>query len=157
MSGFAIAGLLCGLSLALIWRDDVLPSALSGYAFGLVLTAAVGLASTPLNGLLPTFLALTFGTAALVALAMALYRIWTMGETVRIESDWGGLGHGFGGWQLSTPATLILCALAFAGITVGASVLYANQTSFAGRERHDGRPEKAADPAAKAAVATRAD
>src|SRR5713226_8852458 len=56
------------------------------------------------------------------ALPISLGRSLSRGETVSIESHWGGLGGGIGGWRLSTPLIYLLgivfilivsCALAW--------------------------------------------
>ncbi|TGD96792.1 hypothetical protein [Methylobacterium nonmethylotrophicum] len=151
MAGFAVAGLLLGLALTPV-RGGLVPGALAGYGLGLIPVAAIGLASTPLIGLLPTLLGLAFGAASVAALAMALHRIWTSDEPVRLESDWGGLGHGVGGWQLSTPAALLLCALAFGGMTVGAVALHARVADPAAKGDATAKPGVAPAPPAPGAA-----
>lgn len=119
-AGLLIAGFSGGLGFAIASRDHSSWPALAGYVIGTVLSATLSLSLIPKAGLLPTMLAVTFGGAAMVAFGLAMQRVWTTGETFRLESDWGGLGHGMGGWQLSVPATLVLCALAFASVSLGA-------------------------------------
>jgi hypothetical protein len=62
-----------------------------------------------------------YGAGAILAAAGALialsrvFRLIEDGGPIEIESNWGGLGGGLGGWRLSAAAALVLVTLAFAG------------------------------------------
>jgi hypothetical protein len=72
------------------------------------------------------------GSMALVAAAAALER-FRKGEDVELESNWGGLGGGLGGWRVSSVTCLSLLAVIFAAsavvATAKATAPPANQTS----------------------------
>lgn len=133
MAAIGTAGFLAGLSFALIRNDDVSAAALTGYGFAVLLTAAVGLSLAPGIGLLTTLAFLMFGFASVSCLVLAVRRIFVDGEAVRLESDWGGLGHGFGGWQISVPAALLLSALAFGSMSIGIVALRERQQDLGGK------------------------
>jgi hypothetical protein len=58
--------------------------------------------------------AILAGAGALIALSR-VFRLTEEGGPIEIESNWGGLGGGLGGWRLSAAAALVLVTLAFAG------------------------------------------
>ena len=64
-----------------------------------------------------TFFLFTAGMAVIftVAFGLGLYT-----DAIRIESNWGGLGGGVGGWSLSRP---LACFIAAVGFTVAAVTL----------------------------------
>jgi uncharacterized integral membrane protein len=66
-------------------------------------------------------LAVLFGSAALGAAARAI-RLIGEGQTIELQSQWGGLGGTIGGWRLSPATSLILLALVFAGAAVSVSM-----------------------------------
>jgi hypothetical protein len=68
---------------------------------------------------------------ALGALA-TVYQLLTLinfGGTIEVESRWGGLGGGLGGWRLSREASLLLLALALIAGTVAAVQPVASPTT----------------------------
>ena len=58
------------------------------------------------------------GSIALVAAAHAI-RLLGQGETIELQSQWGGLGGGLGGWRITPVTSLVLLALAFGVSAVG--------------------------------------
>lgn len=133
MAGVAGAGFLAGLCFALISTSAATVAALTGYGLAVVLTAALGCALTPAIGLLHTLLVVIFGAASLSSLYLAFVRIWNEGEPIRLEGDWGGLGHGFGGWQLSIPAAMLLSSLLFGSIAAGVVAMQVQPSNEPGR------------------------
>jgi hypothetical protein len=118
--GVGLAGFLAGLSFAVFWRcEHMQASALLGYAFGVVVTTGFGVVITREIGAGRAIVLLALGAGAVVVSMAAIRRITEMDDPVGLESDWGGLGQGLGGWRLSASATLVLVALVFAGIAAG--------------------------------------
>jgi hypothetical protein len=64
-------------------------------------------------------LIIVFGSVALSAAAAALSS-FRKGEAIELQSNWGGLGGGLGGWRLSSATSLAVLAFLFAG---GAAVV----------------------------------
>lgn len=62
-------------------------------------------------------LVVLLGSVALVAAGSAISR-FQKGDRVELESHWGGLGGGLGGWRVSAVTMLSLLALMFAGSAV---------------------------------------
>jgi hypothetical protein len=60
------------------------------------------------------------GGVAVIAASAAIAR-FEKGDRVEMESHWGGLGGGLGGWRISAVTILSLLALAFAGAAVVAA------------------------------------
>jgi uncharacterized integral membrane protein len=58
------------------------------------------------------------GSPAIIAAARAI-ELLGQGETIEMQSQWGGLGGVLGGWRLSPVTSLVLLALAFAGGAIG--------------------------------------
>jgi hypothetical protein len=57
--------------------------------------------------------------AVAAALSRGLYiRLTVYEDSVGIETDWGGLGGGLGGWRFSTPLVLLIAMLVFASLAV---------------------------------------
>lgn len=109
--GAAAAGFLVAV---LLYRaEDRQPSVSWCY---IPLFCALVMALAALGGVssLQALLVIVLGSAALVAAANALVR-FREGEMVELQSNWGGLGGGFGGWRLSSVTSLSVLALIFAG------------------------------------------
>jgi hypothetical protein len=79
------------------------------------------------------------GGVALVTAAAALER-FRKGEDVELESNWGGLGGGLGGWRVSSVACLSLMAVIFAASAV---VTAAKAAAVA---EHQASPQAGATP-----------
>jgi hypothetical protein len=60
------------------------------------------------------------GGVAVIAAAAAIAR-FEKGDRVELESHWGGLGGGLGGWRVSAVTILSLLALVFAGAALVAA------------------------------------
>lgn len=50
------------------------------------------------------------------ALLIAMFRALSQGDRFEIESHWGGLGGGLGGWRVSKPLVFLLAVLAIIGM-----------------------------------------
>ena len=63
----------------------------------------------------------SIATIALGGLAIASFFLCVgaldSGEGIALESHWGGLGGGVGGWRLTLPLVFLLAAIFFAGAT----------------------------------------
>jgi hypothetical protein len=75
--------------------------------------------------------------------------IWELGrDTPRIESHWGGLGGGLGGWELSRSLVYLLASVSFAilSITVlkGAAEFFKPPTTSSQATAKDATPKDAA-------------
>jgi hypothetical protein len=84
--------------------------------------------------------ALTIPAAALLALFVSLTILFAV-ETVRslehgdgfaVDSHWGGLGGGLGGWQVSRPFMFLIAALACAGLTFAVASPHLNTATTPG-------------------------
>jgi hypothetical protein len=64
-----------------------------------------------------------FASIALVFLTR-LTRSLEAGEALGIESHWGGLGGGIGGWRISRPVSYLLCAMTFGALAAVAVSRY---------------------------------
>lgn len=62
--------------------------------------------------------ALFFAIATVCLAISALFRLVRHDAELSIESDWGGLGGGLGGWRISTPLASLVGMLLFAAIAV---------------------------------------
>ena len=63
--------------------------------------------------------ALLMALFATAAIGIAIHAVTALEtDPMELQSGWGGLGGGLGGWRLSRPTVLILLALAFAGAAV---------------------------------------
>jgi len=61
--------------------------------------------------------------AVLSALSLAGFAYFVMRqERIRIESHWGGLGGGLGGWTISNPLACLVLAIAFGALCVALSM-----------------------------------
>lgn len=96
--------------LASPWREIVIFAALLLVS---LLACLAGHLSVPRAVLLSAF--------ATAAIGAAIHAVQALeAEPFEMQSHWGGLGGGMGGWRLSRAAVLILLALGFAGAAVGA-------------------------------------
>jgi hypothetical protein len=134
--GVGIATFMAGLSFALFWRgDEMQASALLGYGLGAVVTAGTGVVLTLEIGAGRAIVLLALGAGAVIALLAAIRRIGETGEPVGIESDWGGLGQGLGGWRISPSAALMVVALLFGGMAAGVATTAPAETIPAGKNQ----------------------
>ena len=62
--------------------------------------------------------------AGLCALSLMGFAFFVMGrgESVHVESHWGGLGGGLGGWTVSNSLACLLLAISFGAFTTALSV-----------------------------------
>jgi hypothetical protein len=106
------------------------PSDLVAIALGTVLAGIVALLIVAVVQdrieALPAALVLICGTLALLAGFYAFDGL-ARGDAVAIDSHWGGLGGGLGGWRLSPISTLLLLALALLGATIATGIERAPQ------------------------------
>lgn len=58
-----------------------------------------------------------FTAAALYAARLAIERL--SGDGASVQTHWGGIGGGLGGWRMSPTLFLLVLALGFAGAAVG--------------------------------------
>lgn len=85
---------------------------------GLLLLIAVGNAGvSPLKaGLL-----MILGTTTLIA-GVHTFGLFARGDTLRFDSNWGGLGSSLGGWRISPASTMALLFLILLGATVASGL-----------------------------------
>lgn len=69
----------------------------------------------------PSAVALLLATGAVFATTRAVDMLWR-GEAFELQSLWGGLGGGLGGWRLSPVAGVAIVALAMVGATVAVTL-----------------------------------
>ncbi len=119
---YGLGGFLCGLAFAVSWRGDAALAAVAGYGAGVVMTAAVGVGVAQSIGFGRALVVILAGAGSLAALVSAVLRVTEGGETVGVESEWGGLGQGLGGWRLSAPAALLLAGVALAAVAAAAGM-----------------------------------
>src|SRR5260221_6103575 len=89
-----------------------------GWIFiGLVVATAIALAYAAYIGELPVVLVPSILLFEILCFTFLLLFLEVMGkgETIGIESRWGGLGRGAAGWRISRPAIYLACTLVFAG------------------------------------------
>jgi hypothetical protein len=79
-------------------------------------------------------MAILFGSITLACLAR-LAKSAERGETFGVESHWGGLGGGVGGWRISAPLGYFVCAVTFGALMGLAVSLYSVET----RSRSDAK------------------
>lgn len=79
---------------------------------GLIVFGAAkgGIAAVP-AGLVALFASLA------ILFALETFRSLEAGEGFAVESHWGGLGGGLGGWRISRPLIFLTAALVCAGLT----------------------------------------
>jgi hypothetical protein len=95
----------------------------SWIAVVLFCTAVMGVAAVRADDikLWQAMMVILIGSPALVAAARAIELIG-QGETIEMQSQWGGLGGALGGWRLSPVTSLMLVALAFTGAAIGVAM-----------------------------------
>jgi hypothetical protein len=122
-SDLLAVGYLAGsLQILLVWIlfRSMFSPALICSLLGVTSLAALGLIGAA-SGEISFFQAIVvvaFGSAALTAATFAIERL-AKGDTIEMQSHWGGLGGVLGGWRLSPTASLLLVALVFAGGAAG--------------------------------------
>ncbi len=89
--------------------------AIAGIVILLLVTAVMGRIN-PISAAL----IIICGTLALFA-GMHVVEGLARGETIEVNSHWGGLGGSMGGWRLSPLATMLIVALILLGATLAAS------------------------------------
>lgn len=85
-------------------------------AWGMVVLLCTGVARGAVDPVRAA-LVLACATATLVTAAYALAAM-RRGDQIGMNSHWGGLGGGLGGWRISAPTATILLALVFLGATL---------------------------------------
>jgi hypothetical protein len=127
--GLGVLGVLCVLPWWIQAIEGFLPPAdpraalpaslLLGLLTGILATAAV-MQDAPLSarGLLTA----VFGLVALIAFGASAWRL-ARGEPIALETNWGGLGGGLGGWHLSPAAGLSVLALLASAAAIGAALI----------------------------------
>jgi hypothetical protein len=102
----------------LAFREHARTSFFLIYLLALILLTGIVLGEV---GVAAASVALLAGGAAAV-IATRASDLLMRGDRVELESHWGGLGGGLGGWRLSPAAGLVLLALVFLGTAVGALI-----------------------------------
>lgn len=133
-------GVLIGASVTTIFMStigrailNVSPNAVSAFAWlGVIIPTATALIvrkpSAPADSSLPIQLhfpivpspqsvALILVGLVLLILLWVFFRALNQGEGVAIESHWGGLGGGIGGWRLSAPLIYLLGIVFLLGVS----------------------------------------
>lgn len=114
---FPVVGFLFGLILlmvlaAVLGEDEDLLRGFSPIVIGAFLFALPGAVGHEISFLSGTVLVLlALGEFITVSYLVHLLRI---GESIELESKWGGLGGGLGGWRMSPAAGLLVLAIALA-------------------------------------------
>jgi uncharacterized integral membrane protein len=118
--GFA-AGVLTTVLLYRISRHATTPT--SWILIVLFCTAVMGVAAARSGEIKfwQAMMVILIGGPALIATARAIELIGE-GETIEMQSQWGGLGGVLGGWRLSPVTSLVLLAFAFAGGAIGVAI-----------------------------------
>jgi hypothetical protein len=121
--------------------------------FGLAIAASgVMMIQAVRVGQLPALqgaMVLLLGTLTLVAGGYVLEDL-ARGKSISVDSNWGGLGGGLGGWRLSPTTTTLLITLTFLGATMAAGLnveekdlhnqVNANETGDTGEAKVEERP-----------------
>lgn len=94
-------------------------------------------------------LSIVFGSIALSAAAAALSS-FRQGAAIELQSNWGGLGGGLGGWRLSSATSLAVLAFLFAG---GAAVVTQPRNPGAAGVKAESETSDVKGKAAKAGAA----
>jgi len=122
--------------------------------------ASIVLASGVLAGAALREISLTKATLIIVIGSLALFTFVRLSEmmdegseTIELQSNWGGLGGGLGGWHISPATGLLLLALVLTGgvVAIGASGKFGNaivQTGKPQTKAATGNERKAPDTAA---------
>ena len=101
---------------------------LGGTAFMLIVPDA-GRGTRADEKLLVVGLAMLFAAMAVIFL-LRLINSRESGDTLGLESHWGGLGGGVGGWRISNAAVYLICTAAFTALAV---VVLANYRGTGGK------------------------
>ena len=94
-------------------------------------------------------LIIIFGSVALIAAAYAL-SLLRDGETIELQSNWGGLGGGLGGWRLSPATSLVVLSLLFTASATLTPRLGADDKPKESKEATDAKKLAEAKKAAEA-------
>ncbi|MFO1081633.1 MAG: hypothetical protein U1E23_13520 [Reyranellaceae bacterium] len=114
-SVIAIAGMAAGFLAAAWLKRAEIGTALGSWIYIVLFCATLmAVAATGSVSFVSATLILLFGSVALVAGANVVALIRS-GETIELQSNWGGLGGGLGGWRLSRVTALLLLGLLFTG------------------------------------------
>jgi hypothetical protein len=96
------------------------------------------------------------GGLALIALTRVV-QLFAQGDRIELQSHWGGLGGGLGGWRLSPVAGLVLLTVALCGVAIAAITGLPTDKPRPGPEQNDtARPKaepKAEQPTEKSDTA----
>lgn len=84
----------------------------------IVLGAVTGVLAIVPAALVALFVSLT------ILFALETFRGLELGDGFAIESHWGGLGGGLGGWRISRPLIFLIAALVCAGLTFAVASPY---------------------------------
>jgi hypothetical protein len=85
------------------------------------------------------------GGVAVILLGIFVYLLMT-GESVYLESHWGGLGGGLGGWRVSRALSALLGAIAFASLCVLLAVVLQQSELEQKRQSAPSNPARTAQP-----------
>ncbi|MDP3749699.1 MAG: hypothetical protein Q8Q88_21930 [Phenylobacterium sp.] len=122
-----IPGLLVGLALVVLRSEGDAPEspALDLASGRIILVAAtaglvLSLAAAVVGDALSPVRATLIGVCGLATLLILFFTLETLrrAEGLFLESHWGGLGGGLGGWRISPAAVLVFLLLVFASATV---------------------------------------
>jgi hypothetical protein len=95
------------------------------------------------------------GIGAMLFFVLFIFGVVT-GDVPRMESHWGGLGGGLGGWELSASLSFLIAALVLSGLFVLASVLWMTPLQRGGTTSDKGSATQSAAPAKTSSPATEA-
>jgi hypothetical protein len=130
-----VSTLVAGISFAAAFKDNGSGQSDSP-SFALCILLLIVLSILLLSSVAPrAFLLGLFGVAALAAVQGLMQRLGD--EPIELQTTWGGLGGGLGGWRLSGTAVLLIIALSFgaSAIGVGLSLLPGGAAEEAVTER----------------------
>lgn len=116
VGGMAFAGILFWLTR----RIRILPPWTIVAVVCLAIIGLVGAFARQID-FVQAMLIVLLGSAALVAMVQAIDRL-QRGESIELQSHWGGLGGALGGWRLSPVTSLLVLALVLAGGAIGVGV-----------------------------------
>ena len=127
-------------------------AALAALVNGLIIHGArEAILAVPVAALIALFASLT------ILFALETFRCLELGDGFAIESHWGGLGGGLGGWRISRPLMFLIATLVCAGLSFAVANPHLKTdpmpalTAAAPVEQ----PETAAEDQQKAAAPTR--
>jgi len=128
--GMACAGILlwltggtAWLTARVVWLARSIKMVPPWTVVAVICLAIVGLVGALAQSIdfIQAMLILLLGSAALVAMAQVIDRL-QRGESIELQSHWGGLGGAIGGWRLSPVTSLLLLALILTGSAIGVGV-----------------------------------